>query len=161
MFYNFKSVFIAYLTLAVVPSKRLTNTNSVKVLIPYVGPKFVPALHTVGIQKCISVIFFFFSVWVPSAHLHCSDFREHCCCFSSAMAAGSSGRIWGSLLHRHQQRSERLSLTLSGTHADLGARAVLLSMQVHSTSFPSRNSIGSQSRVQLFVFTLYFFLCLS
>lgn len=59
MFYNFKSVFIAYLTLAVVPSKRLTNTNSVKVLIPYVGPKFVPALHTVGIQKCISVIFFF------------------------------------------------------------------------------------------------------
>lgn len=60
MFYNFKSVFIAYLTLAVVPSKRLTNTNSVKVLIPYVGPKFVPALHTVGIQKCISVIFFFF-----------------------------------------------------------------------------------------------------
>lgn len=62
MFYNFKSVFIAYLTLAVVPSKRLTNTNSVKVLIPYVGPKFVPALHTVGIQKCISVIFFFFSM---------------------------------------------------------------------------------------------------
>lgn len=58
MFCNFGSVFIAYLTLAVMPSKRLTNTNSVKVLIPFVGPKSVPVLRSAGVQNCISVNFF-------------------------------------------------------------------------------------------------------
>lgn len=54
----FRNVSVAYLTIAVVPSKRLTDASSVKVVLPYIGPNFTPAFHGAGMQKCLSVNLF-------------------------------------------------------------------------------------------------------
>lgn len=68
----FRNVFfIAYLTIAVVASKRLTDANSVKVLIPYTGPKCTPAFHSTGMQKCLSASFFNMNTISQGRHLHC------------------------------------------------------------------------------------------
>lgn len=61
----FRNVFIAYLTIVVVPSKRLTDANSVKALIPYIGPKFAPAFHSAGMQKCLPVNLFGYESYQP------------------------------------------------------------------------------------------------
>lgn len=61
----FWNVLIAYLTIAVVLSKRLTDANSVKALIPYIGPKFTPSFPSAGTQKCLSVNLFQYEYYQP------------------------------------------------------------------------------------------------
>lgn len=104
----FRNVFIAYLTIAVVLSKRLTDANSVKALIPYIGPKFTPAFHSAGMQKCLSVNLFQYryyqsgQAFALQAESH-SDFSMLCFCFSSVMAACTSDSPCCSLPPGHWQ----------------------------------------------------------
>lgn len=148
----FRNVFIAYLTIAVVPSKRLTDANSVKGSIPYIGPKFMPAFHSAGMQKCLSVNLFEYGCYQPGqpfalqveGHL---DFSVLCFYFSSVMAACAS--VLPAHGHICAGRFGWPCFNLRVTLSDLDERPVPLSAQACSTSFPSykRNSIGRQGRV--------------